>query len=80
LVRLVILGRFGASGSQLVVVKLSASEGLPFTQLHSTWTLKWKTVNNILLQNLYIQFPRKTEHSELSYCLATSLLKCHCYK
>lgn len=27
-----------------------------------------------------MQFPKKTEYSELSYCLAISLLICHCYK
>lgn len=40
LVRLVILGGFGISGSQLIVVKLSASEGFPFMQLLSAWTLE----------------------------------------
>lgn len=39
LVRLAILGALGASGSQLKVVKLSASEGIPLTELDSACTL-----------------------------------------
>lgn len=40
LVPLAFLGGFGGSGSQLKVVKLTASDGLPCKQLHMAWTLR----------------------------------------
>lgn len=40
LVRLAILGGLGMSGSQLKVVKVSASEGVPFIELYPAWTLQ----------------------------------------
>lgn len=40
LVPLAFLGALGGSGSQLSVVKLTASDGLPCKQLHMAWTLK----------------------------------------
>lgn len=42
LVPLAFLGAFGRSGSQLNVVKLTASEGLPCKQLQMAWTLRNK--------------------------------------
>lgn len=44
LVRLAILGALGGSGSQLKVVKLSASEGIPLIELDSACTLWDKIV------------------------------------
>lgn len=40
LVPLAFLGGLGGSGSQLKVVKLTASDGLPSKQLHMAWTLR----------------------------------------
>lgn len=40
LVPLAFLGGLGGSGSQLKVVKLTASDGLPCKQLHMAWTLR----------------------------------------
>lgn len=40
LVPLAFLGGLGGSGSELNVVKLTASEGLPSKQLHAAWTLR----------------------------------------
>lgn len=40
LVPLAFLGGLGGSGSQLKVVKLTDSDGLPCKQLHMAWTLK----------------------------------------
>lgn len=40
LVPLAFLGGLGGSGSQLKVVKLTASDGLPCKQLQMAWTLK----------------------------------------
>lgn len=40
LVPLAFLGELGGSGSQLKVVKLTASDGLPCKQLHMAWTLR----------------------------------------
>lgn len=42
LVPLAFLGGFGGSGSQLKVVKLTASDGLPCKQLQIAWTLRKK--------------------------------------
>lgn len=50
LVPLAFLGGFGGSGSQLKVVKLTASDGLPCKQLQMAWTLRNKEEK--CLQNL----------------------------
>lgn len=43
---LAFLGGLGGSGSQLNVVKLTASDGLPSKQLHMAWTLRKSKVFN----------------------------------
>lgn len=52
LVPLAFLGGLGGSGSQLKVVKLTDSDGLPCKQLHMAWTLKWEE------QSVYKMFLR----------------------
>lgn len=62
LVRLAILGELGVSGSQLKVVKLSASEGIPLIELDSACTLWDQVVLSGLLFNsisfIYMQVVR----------------------
>lgn len=67
LVRLAILGELGVSGSQLKVVKLSASEGIPLIELDSACTLWDQVVLSGLLFNsisfIYMQVVRYLSNS-----------------
>lgn len=62
LVPLAFLGALGGSGSQLKVVKLTASDGLPCKQLHMAWTLRNEEQSGyqMFLQELTL-FPKQKQ-------------------